>query len=451
MSELSEADRYPNLGPDGRRLLAWLAEHPHAPHFRNRSGHRLLPDEVTTAVEFEQRVSLATLPAIVAPPVARVDDFLRRALRQVPFYRAWGFAAVPPLEELPTTARADLARDPARFVPDDLPLDRLICFLTSGTTGHPLRVPSHPRVAAAYAAFHRRSLARRGVVLRGGPDRVGVVLVGVQRRCFTYTSVNPTMGESGLVKLNLDPGDWRHPDDRRRYLEALAPELVTGDPLSLAALAELGPAIRPAAMLSTSMASSPAQRERLSAQFGCPVVDVYSMNEAGPIAASRPDRPGHELLQPDLLVEILDARGQRLPLGERGEVTLTGGFNPYLPLVRYRTGDHAALQADRDGQLWLDGLIGRPPVRFRTRSGEWLNNLEVTHTLQEFGLPQFALHQGADAALTLRIARCGADPAALRTKLLGLFGGDQTLDVLVGFEVDDKVVQYQSDLVGAAP
>src|SRR4030095_6178369 len=97
----------------------------------------------------------------------------------------------------------DLSRDIAQFVPDSVPIDRLINFRTSGTTGHPLLLASHPVVAANSLAFHKRALRRFGIELRHGRGQVGVVLVAFQRQCFTYVSVTPAMDESGLVKLHL--------------------------------------------------------------------------------------------------------------------------------------------------------------------------------------------------------------------------------------------------------
>src|SRR5207253_11178665 len=125
---------------------------------------------------------------------------------------------------------------------------------------------------------------------------------------------------------------WRHPDDRAKYLDALAPEVITGDPLSFAELATLPLRWRPRALLSTSMALRPALRRTLEERFGCPVLDLYSLNEAGPVAVFDDRAGGHVLLQPRMYVEILDRAGRPVPPGERGEVTLTGGFNPCLPL-----------------------------------------------------------------------------------------------------------------------
>jgi phenylacetate-CoA ligase len=326
----------------------------------------------------------------------------------------------------------------------------LINFRTSGTTGHPLLLASHPVVAAGYLAFHKRALRRCGIELRHGRGQVGVVLVGFQKKCFTYVSVNPTMEESGLAKINLDLADWRHPDDRVKYLDALAGEVYTGDPIAFAELATLPLQTKPRAMLSTSMALLPAMRERLEQRFECPVLDLYSLNEAGPVAVADTNAGGHVLLQHELYVEVLDSDDQPLPPGQRGEVTLTGGFNFCLPLLRYRTGDYAAL--NWRGTEWvLVGLEGRPPVRFRNMRGEWLNNIEVTHTLQRFAIPQFTLHQRRDHALELRAMGMGAATDQVRQALLELFGPGQPLFLEEVPRFDGKVVQYTSELADAQP
>jgi phenylacetate-CoA ligase len=291
-------------------------------------------------------------------------------------------------------------------------------------------------------------LRRFGIELRHGRGQVGVVLVGFQRKCFTYVSVTPTMDDSGLAKINLHPDDWRQPDDRARYLDALAPEIYTGDPISFGELAKLSLQTRPRALLSTSMALLPAMRRLLEERFGCPVLDLYSMNEAGPVAVADGLAGGHALLQHCLYVEILDATGKALPPGERGEVTLTGGFNFCLPLLRYRTGDHAALRFAGHEPV-LVGLEGRPAVRFHTTRGEWLNNIEVTHALQRFAIPQFTLRQAADGALRLRLADAGGQHDAIHRALLDLFGAGQRIEVEELDGTSEKEAQYTSELEGS--
>lgn len=435
-----ESERYPTLTEPGKRMLQFLAEHPCAPHYRNQSGNRLTAEDVQTVLAFEREVFTNEID----PQLAWLPDFVERCYEDVPFYRRtghapWRFTDIQPIN------RSDLSRDIAQFVPDSVDLDRLINFRTSGTTGHSLLLASHPVVAAGYLAFHKKAMLRFGIELRHGRGQVGVVLVGFQRKCFTYVSVTPTMGESGLAKINLHPDDWRRPEDRAVYLDALATEVYTGDPISLAELATLNLQSRPRVILSTSMMLSPTLRKQLEEKFGCPVLDLYSLNEAGPVAVADERCGGHVLLQHHMFVEILDPDGRPVPNGQRGEVTLTGGFNFCLPLLRYRTGDYAALET-RGADTVLVGLEGRPPVRFRTALGEWINNIEVTHLLRRFAIPQFTLHQRSDGSLLMRGIGVENEKTQIRATLLELFGPLQRLDLEEVPASEGKVVQYTSDL-----
>ncbi len=438
----------PTLTEAGQRMLDFLREHPAAPRFTNQSGPRLLAAEVEALRDFVADVQNADVGWAPGGRPDWLDDFVAQTCREVPAYRelptlSGGFDA------LPTTRRADLAADIARFVPDPVPVDRMINFRTTGTTGTPLLIASHPVVAARYLAFHLRALRRVAVQPQHGRGQVGVVLLGMQQRCFTYVSVTPLMDESGLAKINLHPGDWRHPDDRTTYLDALAPEVIAGDPLSFGELLTLPLTCRPRALLSVGMTLSTGLRQALAQRFKCPVLDLYSMNEAGPIAVLDPALGGHLLLQPRLYVEILDDEGHPVPDGERGEITLTGGFNFCLPLLRYRTGDHAALVHTPQGPV-LKGLMGRAPVRFRTFDARWINNIDVTHALAPWPLTQYALHQHADGSLQLRVPAAALDQGPALTGALTALLGPLPV-ALAPLQAGDKVLQYTSDLEACGP
>ena len=437
----SDRDYCPTLTPAGARMLDKLRSHPAAPRYRNRSGNKLQAAEVAALHAYEREVMDAAISWSAAAPPSWLPAFLREVYAGVPYYRACGS---PParLADVAPVSRAELAHDIAAFVPDEADLARMINFQTTGTTGHPLLIASHPLVAGRYLAFHKRALRRFGVTLRHGAGQVGVMLLGHQRRCFTYVSVTPTMNESGLAKINLHPDDWRHPDDRARYLDAMAPELIAGDPISFAELLTLPMTHRPAALLSVSMMLLPGMRARLEAAFACPVLDIYSLNEVGPVAVYDEQAGGHVLLQHRLYVEILDADGRPVADGARGEITVTGGFNFCLPLVRYRTGDYASLAHGPDGPV-LVGLAGRSPLRYRTVKGAWINNIDITHALKPLAIALFGVHQYGDGSVVLRLAP-GAMPQADEARtLLAPFFGAITVETL---QAEDKIIQYTSDL-----
>jgi phenylacetate-CoA ligase len=172
------------------------------------------------------------------------------------------------------------------------------------------------------------------------------------------------------------------------------------------------------------------------------------MNEAGPIAVLDETAGGHVLLQQRMYVEILDDADRPVAPGQRGEVTLTGGFNFCLPLVRYRTGDHASLER-RGDDLVLIGLEGRPPVKYRRHDGRWLNNIEITHALRPMPVVQFSVHQDASAHIRVDYVAASVAPGDVERALRALFGEETSLQVSQVDSFDRKIIQYTSALPGA--
>ncbi len=457
---LTDAERFPLITDEGRKLLRRLREHPHAPRYTAVCGNRLTAEYLRRVHEYEAELNSAPKGWPQDGLPTWLPGFAEMRFRDVPFYRRYG-AQPADFHDIPTTSRADLSREIWSFVPDSLPLDDLIIYATSGTTGHPLTIPSHPVVGACYTPLLKTALAMKGIELKSGRGQVGCVLVGYQKRAYTYPSVTPHQDEAGHLKLNLHPDDWRDPDDRARFLDDCNPELYTGDPLAFAELMRLPLKTRPRALISTAMMLTPGLRRQLESHFDCPVLDVYSTNESGPIAVASNFRSlagvwrfgslaSYVLLQHRLYVEILDDDGAPCPSGTRGEVALTGGLNFFLPLLRYRTNDYASLEW-RDDHPVLTGLEGRPPVLYRGANGQLINNLDVTGALKHLALPQFTLHQTADGSLQMKVRRSHVDLSQIRAALLALFGPDQILAIEEVESLGEKVIQYTSDAVSDLP
>jgi phenylacetate-CoA ligase len=439
---LTEAERFPLLTDRSRAMLRRLRQHAHAPRWTYQCGERLDAAGLADVQAFAERQRLERRGWKFGQAPAWVADFIDRCRREVPFYR--NHLARDPL---PTCSRENLRREPWAFVPDSADLSELIVYRTSGTTGNLLHIPAHPVAPARYLPLFQSALAAHGVELIGG-HRVSLIQVAAQLRTYTFVSVSSYLDGAGHAKINLNPADWIRSEDRERFFDDCAPEIVTSDPFALEQLAVLPLEGRPKGILSSATLLLPALRDRLQRQFGCPVIDIYSMNETGPIGFARADSDAdeHEILPHNLFVEILDPSGQPAPPGERGEIVVTGGVNPFLPLVRYRTGDFGALSFRYEVPR-LVGIERRRPVVFQASDDAPVESISVTVALFRIPLPFFSLHQARDGSLTFRTRCDAAVEHEVRQALIGLFGARQLSIEQVPWEVawSGKSIHYSRD------
>src|SRR5438132_14270923 len=124
---ITNEDRYPTLSERGARLLDFMREHPHAPIYRNQSGNRLQTEDLARLEVFEREVVESQINWSPGAPPEWVAGFAERCFAEVPFYRRYGSCPAR-FDDIPAFTRADLSRDIAQFVPDSVPIDRLINF-----------------------------------------------------------------------------------------------------------------------------------------------------------------------------------------------------------------------------------------------------------------------------------------------------------------------------------
>lgn len=94
--EPTDADRYPTLTEVGRDILRHMSEHPCAPLFRNRSGNRLLTEEVNALRAYEREIAEAPFQWAPGAPPAWLDAFVAQMHDQVPHYRQLGHPGSSP-------------------------------------------------------------------------------------------------------------------------------------------------------------------------------------------------------------------------------------------------------------------------------------------------------------------------------------------------------------------
>jgi phenylacetate-CoA ligase len=382
-----------------RRFLDALVEHEAAPCFNSASSDMLTDRTLALVRAFQSQLAHQPFGRPGQHP-SWLGEFVDQAYRKVPYYRELGrpprtFEAIPPF------GRDVLQQRPWALVPDDLSLEALTVYTTSGTSGTSLLVPTHSMSSSKHLVLLESLLQTRGVSLPRGPGAVAIVMVAYQQETMTYASMSHLLEGAAFLKLNLAPHAWRDPEHRGRYLLEAAPAVVTGSPYAFARLAEIAPALRPRALISSAVALHPGHAAFLERQFECPVFDLYSMTECRGIAGGQ--KAELPLLSPDLYVEILGPQDEPLPEGQVGEIVLTGARNPYLPLLRYRTGDRAALHFP-NGRPVLVKLEGRQSVHLETRGGTVVPTLDVVHALRHLPLVGFALVQSSDRSVAFEFA-----------------------------------------------
>jgi phenylacetate-CoA ligase len=81
------------------------------------------------------------------------------------------------------------------------------------------------------------------------------------------------------------------------------------------------------------------------AAWNVKLCDVYSAEEAGYIALQCPDHEHYHVQSENLIVEVIDERGEPCRAGEMGRVVVTTLTSFAMPLIRYEIGDYAVAGA----------------------------------------------------------------------------------------------------------
>ena len=322
----------------------------------------------------------------------RLAFVLRRAAESVPYYReqwarrrAAGDRAAPDvLANWPILTKEALRAQPTAFVAADCDPRTMFYEHTSGTTGKPLHIwLSKETVGAWFALFEARVRRWHGID-RGDRWAIlgGQLVTPVARDRPPFWVWNMAQKQLYLSAYHLAPAHIA------AYLDALRRHEVRyllGYPsglyqLAREALAQGLEAPRLKVVLGNAEPLLDHQRQAIAAAFGCPVRDTYGMAEIA--AAASECEQGRLHLWPEAgHVEILDdAADEPLPAGRAGRLIATSLLNADMPLIRYETGDRAALD---DGACTcgrtlplLRGIEGRADDVVYTRDGRAIGRLD---------------------------------------------------------------------------
>lgn len=278
------------------------------------------------------------------------DETFYYAKKHSPFYRGLfrGMKAVPPLEQVPTVDKGILSERNGDFL--CVPRERVVEIVTtSGTTGEPLLWMLTESDVRRLALNEKNSFGCAGLTPRD------TVLVAVAMdRCFiaglAYSlglreigcAVVRTGASSALLVLEM--------------IKRVRPTAIVAVPSFLRVIADkaretgfdlkncpvkkavcIGEPVRDGALALN------ASGHLIETAWGAKVYSTYGVTElADSLCECEAGAGGHPHEEMSH-VEILDDDGRPAPDGEAGEVVATTFGVEAMPLIRYRTGDCAAM------------------------------------------------------------------------------------------------------------
>jgi acyl-CoA synthetase (AMP-forming)/AMP-acid ligase II len=302
-----------------------------------------------------------------------------------------------------------------KFAPPS-PDDVALVLHTSGSTGRPKRVPIRHRNLAASAHNIMNTYALT-------PDDVSLCVMPLFHVHGLVASVLSTFQSGGtvVIPVKFNPlSFWRVVRDTRASWYSAVPTIHQ-------LLLSRAGAERPAGseslrfIRSCSAALPPEMMQSMEQVFGAPVLEAYGMTEAAHQMASNPQppksrKPGSVGPGTGVKISIMDAAGNHLAGGERGEVVIQGPNvvseyenNPEANAKSFtngwfRTGDQGYL--DEEGYLILTGRI----KELINRGGEKIAPREIDEVLLAhpsvaeavaFGVPHATWGEEVEAVVVL--------------------------------------------------
>lgn len=449
--------RLPLMKEEYLPLFLSLKEHAHAPIWNYTCGDRLTEDDLMLIDKFQEELTSnrdniqKEIPDFILNWVENIKDKVYLFKENTK-----GIDIRNNFEQIKCMTREDLGRGLDKIIPTDVSLSRLIVNSTSGTTGHPIIAPNHPVAIGYYTPLLLFVLDKHSVKTNFTKDNVGCMLICAQKETAVYSTVVPMLNGTGFAKVNLDENSWKKKESSKIYIEDFSPEFLTGDPFSFSEFLKLDINYKPKAFVSTSMELSPSLRKKIYDKFKCPIIDYYSLNETGPIAYSCPIHSEEfHILPTDIFVEITDDSGNRLSEDISGNITITGGRNPYIPLLRYKTGDRAKIKwkqcecGEKTPRLY--DLETRKQVLFYNKSLNLINPIDITRIMKRYPILQYEFKQKKDYSCELSINKLHdfslLEQERIEKELISLFQNDIEIKIDFNLKTDRKPIPYSSELI----
>lgn len=324
-----------------------------------------------------------TLGAMLDFATARVPAYARHrsAVERLSPFEA--------LRDFPLLERDSVQHNMRDYLPRDLEYIPHYEITTGGTGGSQLRLYVDDDSQSVETAFVHRMWARVGYTPRARRATFrGVRFPNLPRD--VYWQANPVYNELQFSPFHMSETTIGLYVDR---LIRYAPEYLHGYPSAIDLLADyvarsgLAGRIPPVhAALLASEACTPSQRLRIGSAFQTRVFPIYGHSERLILGAECEVEEVYHHVPDYGILEIVSEDGTRCDKeGDRGELVGTGLLNRSMPLIRYRTGDHATRREHTCA-------CGRKWDRFSDVEGRWKQDMLIGKTGARISLTALNMH-----------------------------------------------------------
>lgn len=270
------------------------------------------------------------------------------------------------LKELPLLDKNTIRNENANIISDEITDNWPIILNTGGSTGEPLAFP------ALYKGKHFENINQMMLYIRMGFKLGDTILTfagrGIdeerqQKHIFWDRCENFPTGKLNMstLYLNKDNIIYYH-----TAIESLKPQFIRGYPSGVLEFCKLCDKqnlkinISLKGIYLTSESFSEDDARFIAEHFRCPVYGQYGHTESSIFAYKNPESSFYICSPIYGYTEVLDEEGKQVPMGETGEIVVTGFTQHGVPFIRYRTGDMAIYGGTNEyGEVVLNKLLGR--------------------------------------------------------------------------------------------
>lgn len=385
------------------RVLGWSVRHVLFPLQEFCKRHRTLA--VLQQMQTDERLDPGELQYLLD---GRLCSFLKDVTTTVPYYRelfeklnlrAEDIQGVRDLPKIPILTKEVFRRNVTRMKSSRA--NGVREFSTGGSTGEPLlfllgttRISSDVASRMRAEAWWGVGIGDREIVIWGSP-------LETHKQDWLRSIRDRVMRTRLLSAFEMSPEVM---DGYLNMVERARPVRIFGYPSSIAMLCQYacqqGRSLRHLgveAVFVTGEYLWDTWRQIISQTFGCAVANGYGGRDSGFIAQECP-AGGMHITADRIVVEIIGDDGQRLPMGEVGEIIITHLDTPEMPFIRYATGDLGALSAKSCAcgcrLPLLHCVEGRKTDFIVAPDGRIMHGLAFIYILREIrGISQFRITQ----------------------------------------------------------